>query len=154
MDIPLRVSFFIWNSSLDKNLTLNYLQNGGWNFANRCILCMEEEESASHLFIHCSAAKRVWDFFISHLQIPWVFPRLFNDLITCWWVCGLGSLSTSIWCAICWRLWKERNSRIFEDKVRSQEEMVISIYKSLFEWASIWANFDDVEWYSIGHEEL
>lgn len=58
-DIPSRLAFFIWNSFLDKILTLNHLQSRCWNLANRYILCMEESESVDHIFIHCSMAKRV-----------------------------------------------------------------------------------------------
>lgn len=47
--------------------------------------------------------------------------------------------------AICWGMWKERNSKIFENKVQSHEKVVTSIYESLFEWASDWANFEDCE---------
>lgn len=57
--IPSKISFFMWNTFLDKILTLNHLQRRGWNLANRCILCMNEEESVNHLFIHCSMAKGI-----------------------------------------------------------------------------------------------
>lgn len=68
-NIPSRVSFFIWNSFLDKIPTLNHLQSRGWYLANRCILHMEKAESVSHFFIHYSMTKRIWDFFLSHIQI-------------------------------------------------------------------------------------
>lgn len=75
-----------------------------------------------------------------------------------WWVCGLGSPFMSIWHAlpgvISWGLWRERNNMIFEDKFRSQDEVVVAIYKSLFEWASVWAIFEDGEWDTIWSEEL
>lgn len=67
-------------------------------------------------------------------------------------------LPLSIWRAlsrvICWGIWKERNSRMFEDKSCSMEEMVIHIYKSLFEWALVWECFEDGEWEAIWYEEL
>lgn len=54
---------------MDKILALNHLQSRDGNLANRCILCMEEEESVNHLFIYYSMAKGVWEFFPSHLKI-------------------------------------------------------------------------------------
>lgn len=39
-------------------LTLNHLQSRGWNLTNRCILYRVEEESVSHLLIHCPVATR------------------------------------------------------------------------------------------------
>lgn len=114
---------------MDKILTLNHLQSRGWNFANRCILCKQEEESVSHIFIHCSMAKLVWDFFLSHLQISWVFPKFINALIMGWWISGLGSFPVSIWHvlpgAICLGMWRERNCRIFEDKFRSHSKFLL-----------------------------
>lgn len=62
-------------------------------------------------FIHCSMAKLVWGFFLSHIKIPWVFPRLFSEFMMSWRVCGLETFSMSIWHAllgaIYWRLWKK-----------------------------------------------
>lgn len=60
----------------------------------------------------------------------------------------MGILSTSIWYAVLgviwWSLWNERNGKIFE-KFHSSNELVTFIYKSLFEWVSTWASFDDGE---------
>lgn len=99
-DIPSTVAFFIRNSFLDKILTLNHLQSRCWNLTNRCILCIEESELVNHIFIHCSMAKRAWNFFLSHLHIPQVFPRMFNKLIMGWWVCDLENFPMSIWHAL------------------------------------------------------
>lgn len=54
---------------------------------------------------------------------------------------------------ICWGLWNERNSRIFEDKFHSMDEIIIHIYKSLFEWASNWESYEDGEWEAIWNKE-
>lgn len=117
---PPRCLFFFGPCSWIKILTLNHLQSRGWNLANRCILCMEEE-LVNHLFIYCSMTKGGWDFFLSHLKIPWIFLDAFNKLISVWWISGFEGFPLSIWCVIpsdiCWGLWKEQNSRIFEEKL-------------------------------------
>lgn len=95
-DITSKVSFFISNSFLDKILTLNHLQSRVWKLANRRILCMAGEESVSHLFIHCLVAKVVWDFFLSHLNFSWIFPNVFNALISSWWIGGHESFHLSL----------------------------------------------------------
>lgn len=51
--------------------------------------------------------------------------------------------------AICWGLWKEINSRIFDDKRRSPEKVLSSIYKTSFEWASVWVDFKEEQWNAI-----
>lgn len=50
---------------------------------------------------------------------------------------------------ICWDLWKQRYHRIFEDKYRSHGELVIFIFKFLLNWMFVWADFDEMKWYSI-----
>lgn len=101
------------------------------------MLCMEEE-SVDHLFIHCAMAREVWVFFLSHLKSPWIFLNAFNELISGWCFSSLEGFLLSIWRAfpgvICWGLWKKRNSRIFEDKFRSLNELVLFIYNMLFDW--------------------
>lgn len=42
---------------------------------------------------------------------------------------------------ICWDLWKERNACIVKDRARSDAELLSSIYKYLFKWVSIGADF-------------
>lgn len=79
--IPSKVSFFLWNTYLDKILTPNYLQSRWWNLANRCIMCMREEESVNHLFMFYPIASKVWDFFLSSFHISWVLPKYFSKLI-------------------------------------------------------------------------
>lgn len=48
--VPSKVSFFLWNTYPDKILTLNHLQNRGWNLANICIMCIKEAKLVNHLF--------------------------------------------------------------------------------------------------------
>lgn len=38
MGVPSRIFFFVWNSYLEKNPSLNYLKSGIWNLANRCVV--------------------------------------------------------------------------------------------------------------------
>lgn len=155
-NIPSKVSIFMWNCFLDKILTLDHLQNRGWNLANRCPLCMIAEES-----VYSSTAlwlKRYDIFFLTQFQTPWVFPKFLHELIFGWWLSGLGSFPQDIWRAlsgaICWGLWKERNNRIFEDRYRTHDELVLSIYDTLFKWALVCPSFDDLVWGDIWHERL
>lgn len=59
LSIPSKVPFFTWNAYLDRILTLDNLQNRGWNLANRCILCLQEEELIDHLLVHCDMTTMV-----------------------------------------------------------------------------------------------
>lgn len=82
-----------------------------------------------HLFIHYALGHAVWCFFLSHLNFSWAFPFHFREFIRGWWTCDLDKLPSIIWAyllgVICWGLWKERNSMIFEGKSRGDEELVV-----------------------------
>ena len=63
--VPTKVGFFAWEASLGKVLTQDQLKRRGWNLANRCPLCCDEEETINHILIHCSKAKVLWDLLFS-----------------------------------------------------------------------------------------
>lgn len=79
-------------------------------------------------------------------------------MILGWEVKDLDDFHNIIWqvlpSVICWGLWKERNARIFEGRVRNQMELRLYIYKLLFDWVSIRADFHEVEWFSFWSKVL
>lgn len=70
-----------------------------------------------------------------------------------WWIKDVDRMPLIIWHAlpsvICWGLWKEKNARIFKDRAQSEVELILFIYKALFDWVSVWAAFEEITWYSI-----
>ena len=48
-----RDSFFAWEASWGKALTLDQVQKRGWSLVNRCFFCRAEEESIGYLLVHC-----------------------------------------------------------------------------------------------------
>ncbi|RVX21268.1 putative ribonuclease H protein [Vitis vinifera] len=48
------VAFFAWEASWGKVLTQEQLQRRGFSLANRCFLCLSEEETVDHLLLHCN----------------------------------------------------------------------------------------------------
>lgn len=108
-------------------------------------------------FVHCPIAYRIWGFFLSRLAIAWSFPSQFQDLILGWGVKDLDGFPYIIWqalpSAICWSLWKERNTKIFYGRMRNQIELVNYIYNLLFDWVSIRAEFEEMEWFSFWSED-
>ena len=72
--VPTKVSFFTWEASWGKVLTLDQLKKRGRSLANRCFLCGEGAETVDHLLIHCSKAKILWDLLLAIYGVSWVFP--------------------------------------------------------------------------------
>ena len=52
-----KVSFFGWEATWGKALTLDQLQKKGWHLANRCYLCQMHEESIHHILFHCAKTR-------------------------------------------------------------------------------------------------
>ena len=92
---------------------------------SRCPLCVFDEENADHLLLLCPFAREVWR---ESLKIsPDRFTMLANtqELLKTWANISLFStakknLLKSSWMwfpkFICWKLWIERNNRIFREK--------------------------------------
>lgn len=47
-----------------------------------------------------------------------------------------------------------RNFFFFRISIDSMGELVIFIFNILFDWVSIWADFEELEWYAIWCEEM
>ncbi|RVW49024.1 hypothetical protein CK203_080960 [Vitis vinifera] len=75
---------FAWEASWGKVLTQDQLKRRGWNLANRCPLCCDEEETINHILIHCSKAKVLWDLLFSLFGVNWVLPFSVRDTLLGW----------------------------------------------------------------------
>ena len=64
-----KISFFAWEATWAKALTLDLIQKGGWALANRCFLCHKKEETIDHLLLHCIKTRVLWELFFT---LVWV----------------------------------------------------------------------------------
>jgi ribonuclease HI len=112
-DIQLKIKLFIWLAAENKILTWDNLQQKGWEGPSRCQLCKQETENINHLFIHCSFTKSVWERIKTGQKLKKVWEG--NTLSDCFknWTEDK-SVPSIIAAHICWYIWLERNSTIFE----------------------------------------
>jgi hypothetical protein len=59
LKVPLRIHFFLWLLSKNKNLTRDNLQKRREVRDKTCLLCTELE-TCNHLFFECAVAVRMW----------------------------------------------------------------------------------------------
>ena len=105
-----------------------------------CKLCMKHEESADHIFLHCSLMMGLWHRLFQLAKTDWVPPRSIFDILSINYNgFGLSKRMIVLWQAACmaiiWVVWRERNARIFEDKARNSK----NFWDSIHFLASLWA---------------
>ena len=96
------------------------------------MLCKNDEETAEHLFIQCNYARRVWDRLLSSIERHTQVPMTWEQFVQWTIMHGKGKRSAAkmfktVLAEGVYGLWKERNSRIFEHKSRSEEQLVNEI---------------------------
>lgn len=114
------------------------LQKKGRVVVTRCFLCNETGETNNHLFLHCKFTAQLWNLFFSLTKTVWTMPGHTADLMSCWMKRG-GSKSQKKWwrivpSCIWWSVWRERNGRCFEDKIKSVHYVKWNCLVTLFFW--------------------
>eukprot|EP00253_Pinus_taeda_P022364 PITA_22364 len=134
-----KIDFFCWTAAHQSILTRDNLQRRGMEGPSRCPLCLSDAETVSHLLLLCPFAQEVWRGVLklepANFDLPDSIPSLFRSwassspfnfnkkslLKTCWmWIPKF----------TCWKLWLERNNRIFREE-KCNTVRVISKIKAL-----------------------
>jgi len=122
-EIQSKVSFLLCELWWNRAPTIDNLIKTGMLIPNWCCLCIDGAESVNHLFIHSTWASYYWHFFMSRFGVSWASPNSFRCFLGCRPGQDLGvrsQLWRKMWvmlsAAVCWAIWEERNSRIFEGK--------------------------------------
>ncbi|KAM7481607.1 hypothetical protein LguiB_006190 [Lonicera macranthoides] len=142
--VPPKAEVLAWLSAWTKVNTYDVLQSRNpflqisqaW-----CTLCRREGESIDHLLMHCPFAQFMWNNIRRELDLVTVFPYSWFNLLSISWSWKGNKKKSRIlwrWCclAVMWCLWKERNTRTFEDKEKGMEET----WQRIKALASLWAS--------------
>jgi ABC-type long-subunit fatty acid transport system fused permease/ATPase subunit len=113
----------------------------GYVMANYCCMCKAAEETVDHLLLHCGVAREIWSFVFRSFGIDGVLLNSFTELLFGWWN-WFGKSSSSVWnlipsCLI-WTIWRERNSRTFENIEVSVGKIIEIFFRSLYDWFQTW----------------
>ena len=86
-------------------------------------MCKSNGELADHLFLHYPIAMDLWSMVLGLFGLSWVMPHSVLGLLGCWQGSFGRHRNGFIWSVVphglMWCLWRERNSRCFEDIERS-----------------------------------
>jgi hypothetical protein len=121
--VPSKVCAFSWQLLLDRVPTRDNLHRRGvLNVANTlCPLCLEEVETACHLFLHCRFVAGIWyeiyRWFGVCSVIPVSVPMSYATIVGCGSNRKRRKGFSVIWLAFVWAVWKARNDRVFNNVV-------------------------------------
>jgi mannosylglycoprotein endo-beta-mannosidase len=137
---PLRVSFFVWEASHGRSLTIDNLRRRGLILADWCFLCRCGGESVDHVLLHCPYASGLWFHVLKILNFQWVMPEKVEGVLRCWHRSFRNPFAKTIWRmiphCIWWCLWRERNNRCFEDCSLSLVRLQGVLLSLLFSWVN------------------
>ena len=138
---PTHVSFFVWSATWEKILTGDILRYRGFDFVDWCIMCRCNGETVNHLLLHCGKAYQLWSLVFRSFGISWVLPRSIADTLFSWWN-WFGKHSSSVWnlapLCLMWCIWRERNWCTFEDRDKSNDQLLAYFSCSLFYYSRAW----------------
>lgn len=125
-----KIGFFAWQLCHTKILTYDILQKKGFYGPSICSLCSENAESTIHLFLECNFSKQVWTSLIQNPDPNFKLPGTTVDLFSNWETSYPGPAPKnhtikSAWAVlpkiISWKIWLERNRRIFRNTKKNHK---------------------------------
>ena len=107
-------------------------------------MCKCNGESVDHLFLPCPVAMDMWAMVFGLFGVSWVMPQYVVGLLACWQGSFGRHRNGYIWLMVphclLWCLWRERNSRCFEDKKRFISDLKLFFFRTLMDWLAALRN--------------
>jgi hypothetical protein len=140
---PPRCKFFMWLVVHQRCLTADNLQRRGWPNAGSCQLCWSGAETCAHLFVHCRFTSTVWRKLRTWSAATFRAPGPSFHTTEDWWLKARKQVPkplrrdfNTVVILVHWKIWKERNARIFEGAQHSAEEVFDGIRDDIAIWRS------------------
>jgi hypothetical protein len=134
----------------DRGLTADNMSKKNWPCNEFCSLCFCIHETTSHLLIACNFTEAVWNLVANKFHLLELFGFSSSDGPVGWVSFLTSSGSTKqkrrklgILFTFWWRIWKERNRRVFEQLETSTFQLAELIYEdnSLLQPAGVVQDF-------------
>ncbi|KAJ0521152.1 hypothetical protein HanIR_Chr10g0467601 [Helianthus annuus] len=105
-----------------------------------CIFCQDREETAEHLFTGCMFSNFLWQAIANWRRFPVFYVCDLKGLTSVYKNLRLNSVTTNMVHALmiigCWRIWKARNDRIFNNK----ETKIDEVFSDVKTYGYLWYN--------------
>ena len=96
-------------------------------------MCKCNGESVDHLLLNCPIGLDLWSMILVLFGLSWVMPKSVFELLACWQGC--------FGCHRNGHIWRERNSRSFEDIESYLPNLKLFIFRTLLDWLTAIRNF-------------
>ena len=107
-------------------------------------MCECNDESVDHLWLHCPIALDLRSMILGLFGVYWVMPKSVVELLACWQGLFGCHWNGHIWIFIphclMWCIWRERNSKSFEDIESSMPDLKLFFFRTLLDWLSALRN--------------
>ena len=133
--VPLKVSFFAWRL-LRRWLPLDcILQGKGVTLGSRCNCCQQSQETVSHLFLHGTVAKAVWEHFLKTFGLFPANSSSVASLLTHWFLShskvSAVHVRVLVPLLVLWFIWKSRNLARFQAGIFTPTQVISQIEEFL-----------------------
>ncbi|XP_050207936.1 uncharacterized protein LOC126657311 [Mercurialis annua] len=129
--IPPCINFFMWLLNRDRiSSNAMLVRRGVLTASNSSCLFCSEEETSSHIILHCRFAWNTWNLILKSCNLQWAAPVSVHNYFDMWSYFGskrYRSLWQTIWFFGIWELWKARNARVFRHEIVDINSLVYSI---------------------------
>jgi hypothetical protein len=138
---PMNCKFFMWLVVHKRCLTADNLQRRGWPHTSCCVLCQTSNEDCTHLFVHCRFSHQVWISFREWTNANFPVPSNTFRSTEDWWTQVRKMVPKeprhdfdTVAILVHWRIWKERNARIFRQECNPPSRVLELIIEDLRTW--------------------
>jgi hypothetical protein len=137
---PSKVKFFFWLALHGRIWTAERRMRHGLQDTADCALCSQEDETVDHLLLSCVYTRELWSRLLRRFGWERITP-LPGASLSPWWMDARrqvpkelrrGFDSTVL--LVSWRVWRERNSRVFDNVASTWAEAASKVLEDGDEW--------------------
>ena len=137
--VPKKVNIFVWRALKGRLPVRKELDKSGIDLDSLlCPSCNNAVESCAHCLVTCDLAMSVWDKIFSWWKMGRVNAFSIDDFFSSIGNVNVPNSISRVWQAVIWSsgyfIWKERNARVFGNKMASTNKIVQDIQLKSYEW--------------------
>ncbi|GJS85950.1 reverse transcriptase domain, reverse transcriptase zinc-binding domain protein [Tanacetum coccineum] len=150
--VPNKVNIFVWRALKGRLSVRVELDRRGIDLDSvLCPCCNDIVETCAHCLVTCDLAMSVWVKVFNWWRVGSANAFSIDELFSSNGSVNVPTFLVRVWQAVIWTfgyfIWKERNARVFGQKVSSTNKIVQDIQLKSFEWITRRSNkYNELDW--------